>query len=122
MLGATVAALLFASYLLTLRLRFEGASRAHIIRVIIELWATFGLILVAFITVRRLLGAVPRSSAGGEFVSQFDQLRTLPTGQQAIVAGLVLLALVLFVHLLWSLNTVPRTAEASTALSEEDHE
>jgi hypothetical protein len=101
MLVVTALSLLLVSYLLALRLGAEGASKARVAWTIAELWITFAMIIAAFITARRLMGA-------GELSELLSRAPALPLPARLTLFGLLLIAALLFIHLLISLRPPKR--------------
>lgn len=101
--------LIFVSVLLRVRLHELGASRGTAVRIIVEVWATFALIIGVMALARQQLGDVPRGpSIGAEFALTLRMIGSLPVGMRWLLLGGLVLVLVLFAHLIWSLRQVAR--------------
>ncbi|MHB9132195.1 MAG: hypothetical protein ACYDBB_14060 [Armatimonadota bacterium] len=98
--------LAFVSFLLTIRLRSEGASPGRTWRVLIELWVTFALIIGIFSLVNALIAPTGNQSIGGDFLARLARARSLSTGLQVLIYGGLVLALAMFVRLMLVLRSV----------------
>lgn len=110
MLVLTAFVLGYISLLLFIRLGSLGVSRGQIIGIVIEVWLTFAVIIGMFILLQRFLGPVPRTGVPRELFTQLDQLNRLPIGQRLLIYGGFIVAIALFVHLLWSFRAAQREA------------
>lgn len=104
LLALSAAILGYASLLISMRLRAGGAPPARIRLALIELWGTFIVIIGLFAVIRSLLGDVGGDSVFDGLRTQLERLRALSAGMQATIILAMLIALGLFVHLIWMLQ------------------
>ncbi|HEY3379030.1 MAG TPA: hypothetical protein VGL77_16225 [Armatimonadota bacterium] len=105
-LALMAVALGFVSVLLYISLGSRRVPTAKIVRLLIELWGTFALLAVLFALLSAFLGAPPAGSLAEELAVRLAHWRDLSSTQQAILVGGLLLAIVLFVHLINSLRVL----------------
>jgi heme A synthase len=109
-LALTAAALGFVSVLIYINLRSQGIAPARVRRLLIELWGGFALIVAIFFYIAHILGDVVAGSPAEELARRLSRWGALTSGQQIIIVVGSFLALVLFLHVIWSLNSVQRKA------------
>jgi Na+/melibiose symporter-like transporter len=94
--------LAYVSVLLYINLGSQGVALPRVIRLLVELWLTFALIIGVLAVVTGSLGPTPAGSIAAELAARLSHWRQLSSGQQAMILGGVVLALVLFAHFIWS--------------------
>lgn len=114
MLVVTAFALGFVSLLIYIRLASQGMSPKRIVRIIAEMWGIFALIITIFTLISRRIGAASSAS----IVQEIARIRTLPAAELAMLALALLLAVGLFVHLLWSMHRVQRSIDQFSVSSD----
>lgn len=95
-------ALGYVSLLISISLRSLRVPIARVYLLLGELWGAFILITATLFLVTRLLGTEVSGSIADELGSRFAHWQGLTTGQQVVIAGGTLFALLLFVHTIWS--------------------
>ncbi len=104
-------ALIYVSVLLAIRLGSLGVPRRVVRQLIIEVWLTFALIIGVMALARAQLGHIARApNLGQEMLLVFRRWNSLPAGPRLLLLGGLVLALILFAHLIWSLRSLPREA------------
>lgn len=103
-------ALAFVSTLVYINLRAQGVATPRVVRLLGELWGGFALIVAILAYISRVLGTTPAGSPGQELLVRLTRWHELTTGQQVMVIGGTLLALFLFIHMMYALHAVQRHA------------
>ena len=120
MLVLVAAILGYISVLLYYRLGSLGVSPGHVVRVIVELWVTFAVITALFSVIAHLVGPVAGLTPADQVAAQWARVHTLPAAQQGMVFVGALLALALFLHFLWSWQSLQRDAERAETDSDKE--
>lgn len=100
----------YISVLLNIRLGSLGVDRRRVIGIIVELWLTFVLIVIVFMISQQFVGPVGRTSLAQELTELYAHARQLPLWQRLVVYGGPVAAVLLFIHLLFSLRAVQQEA------------
>ena len=99
--------LCFVSALLYISLRSRQVYSARVLRVILELWIAFALILCIFAYISHFLGSASSGgSLAGELATRLAHWYALTQAQQFTLLAGALLAVGLFVHVLLSIQAL----------------
>jgi hypothetical protein len=115
-----VISLSFVSALLYINLRSQHIASARVVRVLLELWGVFALIIGIFAYISHLLGSTPSGSMAEELTARLAHWHTLARVPQVIILVGAICALGLFVHLLISLHTLQSRPHAIPSPQEGD--
>ena len=85
---------------------------AQIVRVILELWLTFAVIIGIFALISRRVGPVTGDSPASQLAAEWARVHTLPALQRGEIYVGLLLAIAVFVHFLWSWQVLQREIAA----------
>ncbi len=109
MVVLTAVALAYVSLLTYIRLSSQGIARRRVVRLLVELWLDFALIISAFVLVSAFVGPVSRGkSVADELAARLARVHVLSAGKQVLIVGLFVLAVLVFVHFIWSLRAIER--------------
>lgn len=101
-----VIALTFISALLYISLRARHVATGNVVRVLVELWVAFALIIAIFDYISHVLGPAPSGSLADELLSRLAHWHVLLRTQQVTIVAGVLVALGLFVHVLTTIRAL----------------
>lgn len=114
--------LLYASWLLAIRLGSQGVARGRILRTLVALWGAFLCLFASMGLLRAVVGPIPRSTLAGELVAQLAAARHLAWWLQGVILALFVLAVALWVRVLLTLQRLPHPSSGIPSSLEEDHE
>lgn len=108
------------SVLLYVSLGSRGVARSRIIRIIIEVWLSFALVVGAFALINLLLGPTARTGVANELLGRIARIRELAPRQQMLIVGMFAIALAIFIHLIWALQRAQSKSLVSHTFPEEE--
>jgi len=111
MLALIAAILGYISILLYLRLGSQGVAVRRIVRVILELWLTFAAIIGIFALISQRVGPVAGSSMAAQLFAELARVHSLPANERTVIYLGLLLTVALFVHFLWSWQSMQRKTD-----------
>lgn len=103
-------ALGYVSVLLFVYLTAQGVTVSRVTRLIIELWVTFVLIIIVLLVSTSALDTPQSGSLASELLTQLSRWRSMSLAQRGIAITGLLVAILLFVHIIWSIRSAQQHA------------